>query len=479
MPQAKDFGAHAGNAKQRIVGRDAVGVLRRRATHVDADNRAQQRLRVLTVAARIVGRAAVADAEVEHAVGPEAHRAAVVVGEGLLDLEDDQLAVWICLGAFDGEAREAGEVGSARGVPDVEVGVVGEFGIERDAEQPLFTAEYDLFAEVEHAAHGAVGSVERDAAALFGDEQAARRVAGPIAGPGEQLDRLLEAAPVQRLDEFDFFRLRPGLLRSLGGRGLLLRRRLGLLGGRFGLGDLFGDGWLGGLRRLFGSLLRLGGGRLRLIAAAADGDGRAHGGADQQRCERAHLLVGRLVAEQRGPLVDVVEDGAQAHPHADVLLGDIDQRAGQARAFVELDHGDDLRLVAGELGGGGAAGDGEGVERAGAGDFAPFEVVGERQRRVRARVEDPLIGGGRVLDAHLALAQAVPERLGALDWLRQRALRPVILCVGRCVGHWLIALQDQRDLLAHQPAVAGDERDIGVGDLVRVGAAHQLAGGRR
>ena len=74
---------------------------------------------ILPVLVRIVGRSAIADAEIQHAVGPEPHRAAVVVRIGLFDLEDHELRVAVGQTGCDGEARQARHVSPARRIPDV------------------------------------------------------------------------------------------------------------------------------------------------------------------------------------------------------------------------------------------------------------------------------------------------------------------------------------------------------------------------
>src|SRR5829696_4152410 len=70
--------------RERVVRGHGVGVVARR-PGVDAQHLAQQLPGVLGPAARVPGAAAVAEAEVEQAVGPEDDVAPVVVGEGLVD----------------------------------------------------------------------------------------------------------------------------------------------------------------------------------------------------------------------------------------------------------------------------------------------------------------------------------------------------------------------------------------------------------
>ena len=69
-----------------LLGRDDVAVgVGLGHVDVDAEDLAEQGLGILRAVAGIVARAAVAQADVEEAVGPERHVAAVVVGERLLD----------------------------------------------------------------------------------------------------------------------------------------------------------------------------------------------------------------------------------------------------------------------------------------------------------------------------------------------------------------------------------------------------------
>ena len=57
--------------------------------HVDPQQLAQQRVESLAHVERVAARPAIAGADVEVAVGPEGDPAAVVIGEGLRDLEQD------------------------------------------------------------------------------------------------------------------------------------------------------------------------------------------------------------------------------------------------------------------------------------------------------------------------------------------------------------------------------------------------------
>src|SRR5207248_3364168 len=78
--------------RPRAGGRDE-GVARGRppGRGIETEQLAEDDAEVLRVAHRVALRAAVAEAEVEVAVGTEDHVAAVVVGEGLLDGEEDGL----------------------------------------------------------------------------------------------------------------------------------------------------------------------------------------------------------------------------------------------------------------------------------------------------------------------------------------------------------------------------------------------------
>ena len=78
-----DLGARAGPVVKRVVGRHAVGVVARR-TRIDPEHLPKQGAEVLGVPLRIAGAAAVTEADVEEAVGPERQVASVVVRERLL-----------------------------------------------------------------------------------------------------------------------------------------------------------------------------------------------------------------------------------------------------------------------------------------------------------------------------------------------------------------------------------------------------------
>ena len=100
---------------------------------------------------RIVGGAAVTETEIEHAVGSEAHRAAVVIGVRLVDLEDDQFARRERSALDQQEPGEAADSIAARRVVHVEIRLTLQVRMQRHTEQSLFAAEQDRLGEVENA----------------------------------------------------------------------------------------------------------------------------------------------------------------------------------------------------------------------------------------------------------------------------------------------------------------------------------------
>ena len=117
---------------ERVVGRNAVLLAARRVGGVDPQDLAQQRLGVLPVALGIAAAAAVAECDVQVAVGPELHLPAVVVGERVLDRQ--QLAVRPGVDVVSGH-RVRGDAGIAarrQAVVHVErAAVVGELDVEQ------------------------------------------------------------------------------------------------------------------------------------------------------------------------------------------------------------------------------------------------------------------------------------------------------------------------------------------------------------
>ena len=162
-------------------------------------------LEVLPVPARVARRSAVAEAEVEHPVRPEADRAAVVVRVGLLDLEDHELRIRVggervALGV-DAEAREPRAArarigGAIDRVVEPEPAVRGELRVERDAEQAFLVAgAADPWPDVQQ--QGLAALVEDvDAPVLLGDEDAVPRVRP--CGVGPELHRTLELPSAKR-----------------------------------------------------------------------------------------------------------------------------------------------------------------------------------------------------------------------------------------------------------------------------------------
>ena len=112
---------------------------------VDPQDLAEQRMQVLAVPVRVVAEPAVADADVQVAVGAEHDRAAVVVPVGLVDLEQDFLArgvgfVGVVLAhAEPGDRVEVRLLGRGLdGVVDEELAVLFELRMERQAEEAFF-----------------------------------------------------------------------------------------------------------------------------------------------------------------------------------------------------------------------------------------------------------------------------------------------------------------------------------------------------
>ena len=209
-------------ADQRVVRGDAVGPVAVAGIDVDPEEAPEEVLGhvlavaaadpvvpVLDVAGALVARgAAIADRDVEVAVGAEGQVPGVVVPLRLGDLEDGPLGV-----PSDGPAvrrgpelrqdeRVAVAVGRPRPrrrrVPEVEPAVVGERGVERDAEQALLAARGDGVPEVERG-------VVSDAVGAVGDHQPGLLEDVPPVGVGEErhpdggaqpLDDGLEADPL-------------------------------------------------------------------------------------------------------------------------------------------------------------------------------------------------------------------------------------------------------------------------------------------
>ena len=179
--------ASASAARERVVLRYRV---RFRGVHVEPEQLAEQRVRVLRVAVRVAARAAVAHADVQSAVWAEEDMPAVVIGVSrVTDLEDRLLAAGV-RGVGGGIGAEPGDMDVALviGVVHVEPAVLTELWMERDTEQAALAAAADARGDIK-IRPGQELSVPHDAdpAILLDDEQP--RVAR---GRGE-IQRVVEA----------------------------------------------------------------------------------------------------------------------------------------------------------------------------------------------------------------------------------------------------------------------------------------------
>src|ERR1043165_1064508 len=180
-----DLAARAGARGERVGGGDGV----RRAVDVDARELAEKLAEVLAVIVRIAAGAAVADADVEVAVGPELQLAAVVIGElGVRDGEDDGAAGdvgAVGIGGEDGVARD-GDVAVRRGVVDEEETVRRVVRMEGEAEEPALVAAGNEAADVEEGRGQDARAVpDDDGAALLDDEEPGVARADDAEGRGE------------------------------------------------------------------------------------------------------------------------------------------------------------------------------------------------------------------------------------------------------------------------------------------------------
>ena len=187
---------------ERVVGGDAVLGALGHVVDVDPEDRAEQGRRVLPVPERVAPAAAVAEADVEVAVGAEGDRPAVVVRRGLVDAEEH------ALGGRVGPERVRGgpgELGHARlehadaglgaldggGVADEQAAVRLVARVEREPEEAALVDGADALGEVEEDGRGGVAGEQRQ------DARRERGVAveaeldhvGPgLARAGRQLD---------------------------------------------------------------------------------------------------------------------------------------------------------------------------------------------------------------------------------------------------------------------------------------------------
>lgn len=149
-----DFGACGGFADQGIVGGDAVGAFGGGLVDVDAEDFAEEGGEVLSVAggaaveALVVGIAAIADGDVEEAIGAEGDAAAVMIEVGLIDLEEEAFGGWVDVAEVGGDDELADVAGvvpirGAGGAAESAVvredaAVFGEAGVEGESEEPTF-----------------------------------------------------------------------------------------------------------------------------------------------------------------------------------------------------------------------------------------------------------------------------------------------------------------------------------------------------
>lgn len=138
-----DFRAYTiGRINKRIVGRDAVVQAVFGVVDIYSNDGAQQGCWVLAVAIGIEPTTAVAESDVEVAVGAEHDSTTVVVGVRLVDLENDVFGsevgcVWI---GGDGKPTYDRSARFCCGVVNVEVAVFRVIGVEGQAEEPFLVA---------------------------------------------------------------------------------------------------------------------------------------------------------------------------------------------------------------------------------------------------------------------------------------------------------------------------------------------------
>jgi hypothetical protein len=181
------FGTGPGSTDKRVTGRDPVG---QSAIHIYPQYLPEKRVQSLRAVPRIAPRSAVAQADVEEAIGPELQLAAVMVGERLRLPQDDSPRsgvryVGVGRNVVTGNHRIALEVG----VIDVEETIRFVFGMESQTEQTLFTdAGANKGLDVEKGRREHLHAVKNaDLPALQGDEKTATVVAsvGDANGVGQ------------------------------------------------------------------------------------------------------------------------------------------------------------------------------------------------------------------------------------------------------------------------------------------------------
>lgn len=141
----------AATGGERVVAWNGVILVWRRcAIDVDAQHLAQQCIYVLPVILRVVGRAAVAEADEQFSETVEGDVTAVVVGEGLIERKDLLLAGGIERGAavVAGEARDDGGkrvlgIGAGARIGEKNLRCTREIGVKRHAQQTAFAGGID------------------------------------------------------------------------------------------------------------------------------------------------------------------------------------------------------------------------------------------------------------------------------------------------------------------------------------------------
>jgi len=142
--EGPDLGRSAAAGK-RVVAGNPVGFSAGRVVDVDAQEFAQQRIEILAIAVRVVACAAIAHRDVEVFVRSEGDPPAVVIGVGLVDFQEHELAGFV--GALDaGTFLVAANLGVAIFIReiDVEVSVARVVGMERQAEEPLLASGLEV-----------------------------------------------------------------------------------------------------------------------------------------------------------------------------------------------------------------------------------------------------------------------------------------------------------------------------------------------
>ncbi len=202
QPERPDEVGARRRAREGIAGRDGM-VGRRLGMMVDVQPQhlPEQVVDVLSAALRVAPAAAVPQAEIEIAVRAERDVAAVVVGVGLRDDQQDGLALRIrAIGVERGtlEPREHARAVSRAGVAHEEPAVLGVARMEGEAQEPPFAAREDAAAQIEvgRGQEHAAGE-DSDAAALLGDEDPV------VPRVGERGRRVEPARQEAELDPFD------------------------------------------------------------------------------------------------------------------------------------------------------------------------------------------------------------------------------------------------------------------------------------